>query len=67
MVATDFIHLQFHAVRSKKKLAVLDSCEIADVTWKFLTRLNDDILEIIQVAAIWCTVSYSTGTVLDTV
>ena len=52
MVATDFIHLQFHAVRSKKKLAVLDSCEIADVTWKFLTRLNDDILEIIQVAAI---------------
>ena len=57
MVATDFSQLQFHAVRSKKKLAVLDSCVIVDITWFLLTK-NDFILETVQLAAtdaaIWC-------------
>ena len=40
MVATDFSHLQFHAVRLKKKLAVLDSCVIVDITWFLLTGIK---------------------------
>ena len=57
MVATDFSHLQFHAVRSKKKLAVLDSCEIISQILSFQPsqQLTSDVRysgEILKLAAI---------------
>ena len=69
MVATDFIHLQFHAVRSKKKLAVLDSCEIAGVTWKIFDSLkwwhSGNHSGRCDLVSTLCTLSYCTRHCLD--